>query len=122
MNLPSIAKLAEIFEHRAAEARAILEANRATLETLPAGAARVRECYHPPSTADIRMHCLDAICDGSHGVESFQLDDGSWCDYLNTGDTYSVTLLRVSSPRTGRYSYRVGCWGDIAERRCKKGE
>ncbi len=120
MKLPSIKSLEPLFAHRAAEARTILEAPRALLETLPAGAARVRECYHPPSTADIRMHCLDAICDGSHGVESFQLDDGSWCDFLNTGDTYSITLLWVSNPRTGRYSYRVGCWGDVAERRCKE--
>ena len=30
--------------------------------------------------------------------------------YLNTGDTYEMTILRV------RGQFRVGCWGDIVER------
>ncbi len=109
MNLPSIKTLAQVFASNAKAARAILEMTRAQLEELPAGAARVAECYHAPTTADIRMHCLDALGE-SHGVESFELRDGSHCDYLNTGDTYTATLLRVH----GRY--RVACWGDIAER------
>ncbi len=32
--------------------------------------------------------------------------------YVNMGDTYDTTLLKVN----GRY--RIGCWGDIAERYC----
>lgn len=110
MNLPSIKTLRQVFDHRAKEARAILEMTRAQLEELPAAADMLRRCYGSPRTCDIRMVCLDAICEGSHGVEAFQLRDGSYCDYLNTGDTYNVTLLRVH----GRY--RVCCWGDIAER------
>lgn len=110
MNLPSIKTLRQVFDHRAKEARAILEMSRAQLEELPAAADMLRRSYGSPRTCDIRMVCLDAICEGSHGVEAFQLRDGSYCDYLNTGDTYNVTLLRVH----GRY--RVCCWGDIAER------
>lgn len=109
MNLPSIKTLAQVFADKAPQARAILEMTRAQLEALPAGAARVAECYHAPATFDIRLHCLDALGESS-GVESFELSDGSRCDYLNTGDTYTATLLRVH----GRY--RVACWGDIAER------
>ena len=110
MNLPSIKTLSAVFGDRASEARTILEMNRAALEALPAGAARVAECCHPPKTYDLRLTCLDAICDGSFGVEGFRLRDGTYCDYLNTGDTYAPTLLHVH----GRY--RVACWGDIAER------
>ena len=109
MNLPSIKTLRAVFGDKAREARRILEMNRAELEALPAGAARLRECYHPPKTYDLRLHCLDALGE-SFGVEGFQLRTGEFCDYLNTGDTYAPTLLRVN----GRY--RVGCWGDIAER------
>lgn len=109
MRLPSIKTLGIVFGDKARDARAILEMTRVELESLPAGAARVRECWNPPSTADVRMTCLDAL-GASYGVEGFELRDGAWCTYLNTGDTYSPTLLRV------RGRYRVGCWGDVAER------
>lgn len=56
----------------------------------------------------------------SHGVEGFcgQAFDGgslydSVCDYINTGDTYSATLLWDYRYRGG--CLRVGCWGDVAE-------
>lgn len=114
--LPSIKSLRAVFGDNAKQARAILEMSRSELLELPEGAARARECYHPPATWDIRMTCLNALA-GTYGVESFQLDNGdAWsrdaasCEYLNAGDTYATTLLRV------RGKYRVGCWGDIAEK------
>jgi hypothetical protein len=110
MYFPSIKTLATVFGPNAKQARAILEMNRWQLEQLDAGDARIRECYCAPKTYDIRLHCLNAICDDAYGVEAFQLKDGSYCDYLNTGDTYAPTLMRVH----GRY--RVASWGDIAER------
>ena len=106
---PSVRTLRAVFGDKAPEARAILGMTRAQLEALPAGAARVRECYHPPRTYDIRMSCLDAL-GASYGVEAFELRNGTYCNYLNTGDTYAPTLVRVN----GRY--RVASWGDIAER------
>lgn len=109
MNLPSIKTLRAVFGDRAKEARAILEMTRAELETLPAGAKRVAECYHPPKTWDVRMECLNAICDGAFGVESVQVRD-EWLTYLNTGDPYTPTLIYW------RGRYRVACWGDIVER------
>lgn len=109
MRVPSVQKLREVFGDKAPQARAILKMTRAELEALPAGAARVAECFNPPATWDVRLACLDALGE-SFGVEGFQLRDGAWCEYLNTGDTYSPTLLRV------RGVYRVGCWGDVAER------
>lgn len=109
MNLPSVKTLRVVFGDNAKQARAILEMTRAQLEELPACAARIAECYHPPETYDLRLTALDALA-GTHGVEAFETREGGWCEYLNSGDTYAPTLLRF------RGRYRVGCWGDIAER------
>lgn len=108
---PSIKTLRAVFGENAKEAKRILQATRAELETIPAGAARVRECYHPPSTKDLRLTCLDKLA-GTFGVEAFQTTAGDYCEYLNAGDTYTTTLLWF------RGAYRVGCWGDIAEKHC----
>lgn len=107
--LPSVKTLRAVFGDNAKQARAILEMNRSQLEALPACATIIAECYHPPKTYDLRLAALDAIA-GTYGVEAFQTRDGDWCEYLNAGDTYATTLLRF------RGRYRVGCWGDIAER------
>ena len=111
-NTPSIKTLRErlnLDAETAREAKRILTATRAELEAMPAGAARVAECYNPPMTSDLRLHCLNA-CVGAYGVEGFQTLSGEWCDYLNAGDTYTPTIVRF------RGRYRVACWGDIAER------
>jgi hypothetical protein len=109
MNLPSIKTLSAVFGDKASEARKILEMTRSELEALPAGAARVRECYHPPKTYDLRLTCLDALGE-SYGVEAFHTSRGELVYYLNAGDTYAPTVIRFQ----GRY--RVACWGDIAEK------
>jgi hypothetical protein len=54
------------------------------------------------------MECLNALGD-FHGVEEFDTRKGL-CMYLNAGDTYTPTLIYFDG------SYRVKCWGDIAER------
>lgn len=93
----------------AKRAKAILLMPRDELESLPAGAARVAECYHSPSTPDVRMHVLNDLL-ATHGAEVFHTDRGEPVMYLNAGDTYAPTLVRF------RGNYRVACWGDIAER------
>ena len=108
-NLPSVRTLSEVFGENAKAARAILEMSRRELEQLPAGAARIAECYNPPATSDLRMECLNALA-GTHGVEAFETRRDGWCEYLNAGDTYAATVVRF------RGRYRVACWGDIAER------
>lgn len=105
--LPSIRTLSQVFSDPK-QARAILEMNRAQLEALPAGAARVQECYHAPTTPDVRLHCL-AACGELHGVEGVQSQNGEWADYLNAGDTYAPTLIRW------RGRYRVQSLGDFIE-------
>jgi hypothetical protein len=54
---------------------------------------------------------IEFAASSAERVESFgPLRDGSRCTYLNTGDTYTPTLVRAC----GRY--RIACWGDVAER------
>lgn len=108
MRLPSIKTLSAVFAD-AKQARAILEMNRAQLLALPAGEARARECYNPPKTYDVRMHCLNAIDAGLHGLESMESTGGEYAEYLNTGDSYAPTLIYW------RGAYRVQSVGDFVE-------
>jgi hypothetical protein len=77
------------------------------------------------NTSDLRAELLDSIL-GTFGVEYIFRDsvEGIRCDpesqhdlplctYLNAGDTYAPTLVSY------RGQWRVGCWGDIAERYMK---
>ena len=108
VRFPSVRALQEVFGENARQARKVLEMSRSELVALPAGAKRVRECYNPPDTHDVRMACLNALAD-THGVEAFDTRKGV-CEYLNAGDTYAVTLVYFQ----GRY--RVTTCGDIVER------
>jgi len=105
---PSIKALRSIFGDNAKQAKALLLMNREQLLRTAVGKARADECYHPPTTQDIRMECLNAL-GGFYGVECFDTRKGL-CMYLNAGDTYTPTLVRFMS------SYRIACWGDIAEK------
>ena len=105
---PSIKALRQLFGADAPKAKKYLKMSRLQLLQLPAGAARLAECYYEPTTQDIRMTCLNAL-GGFHGVEGFTTRRGE-CLYLNAGDTYALTLLRYGS------SYQLGCWGDIVDR------
>lgn len=114
MRLPSAKSLAIIFGDNARHARAILEMSRTELFGLVGAAgdavrAKQSECYFPCSTLGLKLLALNALGE-FHGIEAFELRDGTWCYYLNSGDTYTTTLLWV------RGSYRVGCWGDVAEK------
>jgi len=105
---PSIKALKPIFGNNAKHAKALLLMNRCQLIATPVGMRRFNECYHAPTTQDIRMECLNALGE-FHGVEGFNTDKGE-CLYLNAGDSYTPTLVRFNG------AYRVACWGDVAER------
>ena len=108
-SIKSLLRVSGVTPEQAREAKRILQMTRAELECLPVGAARVAECYHPPKTYDLRLECLNAAL-GMHGVEGFQTSCGDWVTYLNAGDTYTDTIIYY------RGTYRVACWGNIAER------
>lgn len=121
-NLPSVKTLETLTGDRDAAKliRAVLEIRtRTQLETMletgkfPVTFEWYRMCYHPMDfqTAKLSM-CSEHIGRG-HGVEYIERGRGNKSpaiEYVNTGDSYNVTLMAV------RGSYRVGCWGDIVER------
>jgi hypothetical protein len=85
---------------------------KSTFGNFKATAQWVKACYNPPSFHDLKMAMADELCD-TYGVEYIPRGSNSKSpaiEYLNTGDTYTTTLLFVKS------RYRVGCYGDIVER------
>jgi hypothetical protein len=108
MRSPSIKALSTLFGDNAKRAKALLTMNRDQLLATPVGLRRFNECYYPPTVADIRMECLNALGD-YYGVEAIETKRGL-CMYLNAGDTYTPTLVRWNG------AYRIACWGDIVEK------
>jgi len=108
MRSPSVKTLSLIFGDNAKRAKQLLAMTRDELLATPVGLRRLNECWHPPTTADVRMECLNALGD-FYGVEVLETKRGP-CFYLNAGDTYTPTLVRWEGV------YRVASWGDIAER------
>ena len=108
MKLPSIKTLSTVFDNPS-EAREILEMNRAKLSELPSGKSRIAECYHPPQTYDLRLTCLNALDSGLHGVEAIESNNGTYADYLNTGDVYAPTIIYWNG------GYRVQSIADFIE-------
>jgi hypothetical protein len=114
--LPSVKTLESAFPGCGKELRQALEMTKAQLIEHPAGQLRWQECYNSPACYDLRLHVLDSIAN-THGVEYIASPKDTFTanfgiDYLNTGDTYALTIVR--SAETG--NYRVASWGDIAER------
>lgn len=115
MRLPSVRTLESAFPGRGRALRRILECNRTAREH-PAAVARRAECFHAPSLLDQRLHALNAEAE-TYGVEYIAHRDDSCRDtfgleYLNTGDTYTPTLMFDHA----RGSWRVTSWGDVVER------
>jgi hypothetical protein len=84
----------------------------------PATARWAGSCYHQPRRSEIKMAALDELLGGC-GVEAIS-DERFYVDryhgsivatYVNTGDTYSPTILRDNL--TGKY--RLTSWGDFYE-------
>ena len=78
--------------------------------TVPETAAWIRQCYHMPSLAELKMHAVDAVL-GNYGVEGFSNGRVSVA-YSNTGDTYAPTIVRCTAWRD---RYAVASWGDTVE-------
>ena len=84
-------------------------------ELLPKTEKWERQCFNPPNTLELKMHALNELLDCC-GVECVHPEDDFmyqdiWCEYLNTGDTYSTTI--VFRHATGEFS--LSCWGDELE-------
>ena len=71
-------------------------------------------CYHRPTKHDLIAAALNQVL-GTYGVEAIAADDCNVfappaIEYLNTGDTYALTLVYV------RGKWKVSSWGDEVER------
>lgn len=95
--LPSVETLSVVFGRNAKEARFLLD-------TWAKGEAPTSEILEE----------LDELA-GTRGVEFIPRGTNSKSpgfSYLNTGETYAITLLYFPASRT----WRVGSWGDVVER------
>lgn len=79
----------------------------------------IRSCYHMPSITALKLSALNELIDG-FGVEG--IGQGDWrenytppFEYINTGDTYSVTIIRDNR----RNRYFISDWGTIVEKNPK---
>ena len=81
--------------------------------------AWIASCYHKPRRIELIFSALNECLD-CFGVEAFRSRHGSQyetiADYLNTGDTYSPTLLFRHDTGT----FRITTWGDFYERNEKR--
>ena len=117
MTLPSVKMLNRAFSGKGRELRRLLESSKA-VNAHPAAIALESQCYNPPGMTYKRMTALNAVA-GTYGVEAVWHAGESANDctsspafeYLNTGDTYALTIIRWADGR-----YRVASWGDIVER------
>lgn len=115
MNTPSIKTLREVFGANAKRAKFLLHAGTLTLTHAFECQARIRECYTPPPQWDLCMHALNTLANahGVEGLEALRRAGTAW--YLNTGDTYTPTLIFWQ----GRY--RVQSIGDFIETMERRG-
>ena len=112
MNLPSVKTLERAFPGKGRELRLILESPIAA-RYHPAAVALAAQCHNPPTLTHSRMVALNAVAE-CHGVEYARAEEGGRSEsfeYLNTGDTYTPTIIRFDSGR-----YIVASWGDIVEK------
>ena len=72
-------------------------------------------CHCSHTAAKVMEEAEKRFALGTCGVEGFGINMDSGVQYLNTGDSYTRTILfRASSRNAGRWS--LGAWGDIAEK------
>jgi hypothetical protein len=118
MRLPSTKTLENAFPGKGKAVRALLESPKLARQH-PAGAARIAECYNPPTQLDVTLHAINSEVEG-YGVEYIRHRDDTMRDnygleYINLGGTYISTLIYDHS----RDTWRVSSWGDIVEARMR---
>ena len=87
---------------------------------LPATSKWVNQCHNEPRRSEIKMEALNELLHG-YGVEALRIEDAHVdnfhfdivASYLNTGDTYSPTILLDHEES----KFRLTTWGDFMESR-----
>lgn len=93
--------------------RALIKRQHPTLDPgrFPRANAWFDSCYHRPNRIERIMACIDEVMGGC-GVEVIDAEGiHPRAVYVNTGDTYTPTLLYCYRSQ----SYRVQSWGDYVE-------
>lgn len=110
---PSINALRKAFEEkigyeRVMIARGILK-GKIRPDAIKQVATWIRSCYNEPSYHAKKMYALNVVLQ-MHGVEEI-IDSNGYrlCEYLNSGDTYTTTLLFYNG------KYHIGDWGSLLE-------
>lgn len=116
MRAPSIKNITESLNLTSAQARlirALIKGEQKTLDPVlfPGVHAWVESCYNLPSRTERIMACINEVMQG-HGVEAIDAEGiHPRAVYVNTGDTYTPTLLYCYHSQ----SFRVQSWGDYVE-------
>lgn len=76
---------------------------------------QTEHCHESHTADDVMRECERLFPDlGTCGTEGFCSDDGAHgISYLNTGDTYALTIIFQTFPRSVRWL--LGDWGTIVE-------
>lgn len=119
MNAPSKKRLMESLNITSEKAELVRKLIRNEVKTrdislFPETAKWLDQCYNEPCYRERLMSCLNEVIQGN-GVESIEGDDWRWpaASYVNTGDTYSPTLLLDWEKNT----ISLTTWRDWVERR-----
>lgn len=117
--IPSLAALELLYPTNAPEARSIFDAPKVALQDLLESRGWDSRTVDVMSKPELRMEALALLMDGAHGVERIALrrprGKPAVLYYINTGDTYSPTLVRVWRSGLKAAIYRVSTWGDEME-------
>jgi hypothetical protein len=99
----------------AKKARAIMKGETRITDNpdFPKTNSWIESCYHKPRRIELILSALNELLE-CHGVEAW--NDGrdrmhASVEYLNTGDTYSATILFRHDSST----FRLTTWGDFFE-------
>lgn len=108
--LPSVKTLSRIFGDNAKTARHILEVPKtAGLFNEYESVRHYRASCYKPQSLMVRMLALNDLgC--FHGVEAIESENGEYAEYLNSGETYTETLIYW------RGNFRVQDIGTFIER------
>lgn len=112
MNKPSVKTLERAFPGHGRALRKLLDSEKA-VRAHPAAIALDKQCYNAPSLRQLRLEALNAQAE-CYGVEYVAPGTGARSpgfEYLNTGDCYTTTIIRLYSGR-----YIVSDIGTIIER------
>ena len=108
MNTPSIKTLTNVFGANAKQAKHILTVTDTRSIHTPSVAALRSVCFNPPGKRYVRLTALNELAE-TFGIECAETTSGEYAEYLNTGDTYAMTLIYW------RGNYRVQSLGDFVE-------